>query len=112
MNRSDLPVYLLAIALGISAGILDLGIGDLLLTALFVLCSTMLLGVLRPQSPWRWTLIVGVFVPLIQLLAFLVRTQRPERAQIAESCLGFVTGIAGAYGGAVLRRVAGELFGK
>ena len=42
--------------LGICAGVLDVEIGDLLLTALFVLASTMVLGGLRPAKPWRWTL--------------------------------------------------------
>ena len=77
---------------------------DLLLTAIFVLMSTMLLGALRPQRPWRWVLVVAVFVPILQLLAFLFLTEKPYRAQIYESFLGFLTGVAGAYGGSVGRR--------
>lgn len=108
--KSDSWPYILAIALGLSAGLLDVKVGDLLLTALFVLASTMLLGILRPEKPWRWTLTVAVFVPLMQLAAYIFLTEKPYRAQIYESFLGFLTGIAGAYGGAVARRVAGELF--
>ena len=55
---------------GLCAGFLDVKFGDLLLTALFVLAATMLLGALRPQRPWRWTLLVAVFVPLVQLIAY------------------------------------------
>jgi hypothetical protein len=91
---------------------LDLLVGDLLGTALFVLISTMVLGWLRPEKAWRWTLVVGIFVPLVRLGAFLLFNQKPYRAQIYESALGFVTGIAGAYGGAVMRRGMRELFGK
>jgi hypothetical protein len=88
----------------VCAGFLDAKFGDLLLTALFVLAATMLLGALRPQRPWRWTLLVAAFVPLIQLIAYAVLTEKPYRAQIYESFLGFLTGIAGAYGGATARR--------
>jgi ABC-type multidrug transport system permease subunit len=105
----DAPIYVLAVVLGIGAGILDVKVGDLLLTALFVLASTMLLGVLRPQRPWRWILIVAVFVPLLQLLAYLFLTEKPYRAQIYESFLGFLTGMAGAYAGSAGRRAVGEI---
>jgi len=111
-NRSDTTIYALGALLGIGAGILDVEAGDLLLTALFVLCSTILLGALRPERPWRWILVVGVFVPVLQLLAYLFLTEKPYPAQLYESCLGFLTGIAGAYGGSVLRRLLNELASK
>jgi hypothetical protein len=104
--------YLLGGLLGLGAGIIDLRIGDLLLTAMFVLASTMLLGLLRPERPWRWTLLVAAFVPVVQLLAYWLMTAKPYRAQIYESFLGFLTGIAGAYGGAVARKGWNQLFGK
>jgi len=107
---NDIGFYFLAAILGVCAGILDVKIGDLLLTALFVLSSTMLLGVLRPERPWRWILIVGAFVPLLQLLAYLFLTEKPYRAQIYESFLGFLTGTAGAYGGSAGRRAVSEIF--
>jgi energy-converting hydrogenase Eha subunit A len=111
-SKSDAGIYVLGAALGICAGFLDLLAGDLLATALFVLASTMVLGMLRPERPWRWTATVGIFVPLVRLGAYLWLRQKPYRAQIYESALGFVTGIAGAYGGSVARRGLHELFGK
>jgi hypothetical protein len=111
-NTRDRGIYALGAGLGVCAGSLDVKSGDLLLTALFVLAATMLLGALRPRRPWRWTLLVAVFVPLVQLIAYAVLTEKPYRAQIYESFLGFLTGIAGAYGGATARRGLGELWGK
>jgi hypothetical protein len=108
-GKSDRGIYILGGLLGVVAGILDVKVGDLLLTALSVLLATMLLGALRPQRPWRWTLTVAVFVPLVQLAAFAVLTEKPYRAQVYESFLGFLTGIAGAYGGATTRRVVEQL---
>lgn len=111
-SRGDFSIYLLGAALGAVAGVVDVKIGDLLFTALLVLLSTMLLGALRPQRPWRWTLTVAVLVPVAQLLAYVLLTEKPYRAQIYESFLGFLPGIAGAYGGSFGRRGINELFRK
>jgi hypothetical protein len=109
---ADLFIYVLAAVLGFGAGILDVRVGDLLFTALLVLASTMLLGALRPRRPWRWTLAVGICVPIVQLLAYLFLAEKPYRAQIYESFLGLLTGIAGAYGGATARKGVETLFVK
>ncbi|HEX8814958.1 MAG TPA: hypothetical protein VF753_05605 [Terriglobales bacterium] len=108
-GSSDTVPYAMGAVLGICAGVLDVKVGDLLLTALFVLASTMLLGALSPRRPWRWVLVVAVFVPVVQLLAYFLMTVKPYRAQIYESFLGFLTGVAGAYGGSAGRRALNEL---
>jgi hypothetical protein len=107
---SDLLYYLLAALFGTLAGWLDIKVGDLLLTAMVVLAANMLLGILRPRMPWRWVLLVGVFVPAVVWLAYFFLSQKPERAQIYESFLAFVPGIAGAVGGSMGRRVVDNLF--
>ncbi len=104
--------YLLAILSGVLAGWLDIKVGDLLLTAMVVLAANMLLGFLSPRHPWRWVAIVGVSVPIVEWLAYAFLTQKPERAQIYESFLAFLPGIAGAYGGAMGRGVVDNLFAK
>jgi hypothetical protein len=82
----------------------------LLVTALLVLLATMGLGFLRPRHPWRWTLMVGAGVPAVRLWAYAFMTQKPYRAQLWESGLGFLTGIAGAYCGAFSHKAIHELF--
>ena len=71
MPKSDVVIYGLAILLGIAAGIINVNLGDVLVTTLFVLISTLALGFMRPRRAWRWILIVGVFVPLLQLITYL-----------------------------------------
>jgi lysylphosphatidylglycerol synthetase-like protein (DUF2156 family) len=110
MPKSDILIYLLAALLGLGAGILEVTVGDLLATALFVLISTLVLGFIRPRRPWRWIAVVGIFVPLVRLAVYLVLSQKPYRAQIWESGLGFVTGTAGSYCGALARKGVDELF--
>jgi hypothetical protein len=109
-KSSDRFYYLLAASAGAVAGWVDIRIGDLLLTAMVVLVANMLLGLLRPRRPWRWVLLVGLFVPLVEWLAYFFLSEKPDRAQIYESFLAFVPGIAGAYGGSVGRTVVENLF--
>ena len=109
-RKSEAGIYLLASILGFCAGILDVRIGDLLITAIFVLLSHMALGMRRPRKPWRWGLVVGVFVPIMQLRAYIFLTEKPYPSHIYESFLGFLTGIAGAYAGAFGRLAVNELF--
>jgi ABC-type multidrug transport system permease subunit len=107
---SDAAFYFLAALCGIGAGCADVVINDLLFTALLVLASCMLLGTLRPRWPWRWVVVVGAFIPLTELVAYLVRTVKPTRAQVFGSFLAFLPGIAGAYGGSLMRGVIDNLW--
>ena len=106
----DRLYYLLAVMSGVLAGWLDIKVGDLLLTAGVVLAANMLLGFLSPRSPWRWVVIIGAFVPVVDWLAYYFFAQKPERAQIYESFLAFLPGIAGAFAGSIGRGVVDNLF--
>jgi hypothetical protein len=108
----EAALYVFAAGAGIFAGWVDIKVGDLLFTALLVLVPCMVLGVLRPSRPWRWVAIVAVFVPVAELLGFLLLAEKPYRAQIYESLLAFLPGIAGAYGGAMMRRAIGNIFSE
>jgi len=110
MGKSDALAYFFAALLGICAGFIENALGDLLLTSLFVLVTTLALGFMRPWRAWRWIVIVGAGVPVVQLAAYLLLTQKPYRAQIWESGLGFVTGTAGCYCGAFGRKAIENLF--
>ena len=106
---SDVWFYLLAALCGIGTGWADVAINDLLFTALLVLSACILLGLLRPRWPWRWVVAVGVFIPLTELAAYTILTVKPTRAQVYGSFLAFLPGIAGAYGGSVMRHVVDNL---
>jgi len=107
--RSDVPVYFLAALAGMGTGYVDVAVNDLLFTALLVLMACMLLGVLQPRRPWRWVVVVGMFIPLTELAAYLILTVKPTRAQVYGSFLASLPGVAGAYGGAVVRGVVDHL---
>jgi ABC-type multidrug transport system permease subunit len=106
----DALFYALAALCGIGTGWADVTVNDLLFTALLVLASCMLLGTLRPRWPWRWVVVVGGFIPLTEFVAFVVLTVKPTRAQVYGSFLAFLPGIAGAYGGSLMRGVMDNLW--
>jgi hypothetical protein len=107
--RSDAPFYVLAALAGLGTGWADVMMNDLLFTALLVLMACMLLGLLRPRWAWRWVVVVVVFIPLSEFAAYMLTAIRPSRAQIYGSFLAALPGTAGAYGGAVMRRVIDNL---
>jgi hypothetical protein len=109
-NRSDAPFYLLGAIAGAGIGWADVTVNDLLFTALLVLMACMLLGLLRPRWPWRWVVVVGMFIPLTELTAYLILTVKPTRAQVYGSFLAALPGIAGAYGGSLMRGVVDNLW--
>jgi hypothetical protein len=108
-TAGDARFYLLAALAGIGTGWVDVTINDLLFTALLVLMACMLLGLLRPRWPWRWVVVVGGFVPVAELAAYLILTVKPTRAQVFGSFLASLPGIAGAYGGSLMRGVIDNL---
>jgi ABC-type multidrug transport system permease subunit len=105
----DLPFYVLAALAGIGTGWVDVAVNDLLFTALLVLMACMLLGLLRPRWPWRWVIVVAVFIPLTELAGYVIMTVKPTRGQAYGSFLTALPGMAGAYGGAVMRRAIDNL---
>jgi hypothetical protein len=106
---SDLPFYGLAAVAGMGTGWVDVVVNDLLFTALMVLAACMLLGLLRPRWPWRWVIVVVMFIPVAELAAYLGMSVKPARGQVYGSFLTALPGTAGAYGGAVVRGVISKL---
>ena len=104
-NGTDVLYYGLAVVCGIGTGWADVRINDLLFTALLVLSSCILLGILRPRHAWRWVVLVGIFIPLTEFFAYFILTVKPSRAQVYGSFLAFLPGVAGAYGGSVFRGI-------
>jgi hypothetical protein len=111
-GRGDSFYYLLAAGAGVLAGWVDIKISDLLFTALLVMVPAMLLGFLRPSKPWRWAVLVGVFVPFVELLAYLFLKTQPYRAQVFQSFLALLPALVAAYGGAFGRGVINNLRGS
>ena len=110
---NDAVFYGIAVTLGVLCGVVHVGVRDPLLTALSVLVSTMFLGYMRPSRPWRWVLLVGLFVPAVMSGANLMGYYRDlSRAGLYGSALIMLPGVAGAFGGHFGRRFMRVMFGK
>ena len=109
-RKYDFIFYVMAALVGLSAGLLEITVNDLLATALFILVGTMVLGAARPKLAWVWVVIVGVCVPLARAASYFALNQRPYRAQIWEAGLGLVTAAVGSYTGVFARKAVEELF--
>ena len=107
---SELPWYALALAFGLLSGAAEVAFGDLMLTGFLALFFCMVMGLLRPGRPWRWTLVVCGCIPLSRLFAADVLHIYTERAQIYEAFASFITGNAGSYVGALGRRRVDDLW--
>ena len=102
--------YLLAIASGLFTGWVNQVVDDPLLTALCVLGFTMVLGVWRPERPWRWGLLVWAGVPLVlAYYQFLVKWPH-NRGQTYGAVLQILAASAGSFGGHFMRRMFDNVF--
>ena len=104
-DSKALLVWVLGAAMGVGAGVMFVVVDDPILAVVIVLLATMLLGTMRPARPWRWLLAVGVPIPLVPIVA-KVTGLYPAYTQATSlwSVLIALSGIAGAFGGSVMRR--------
>jgi hypothetical protein len=105
------PFVIVALALGTLIGYAQLRLGELAISALLVAMVAMFLGAMRPRRPWRWALLVALCVPAAQWVAYLGR-EHFTRGAIFGSFALLAPAFVCAYGGAVGRKLIGELFSK
>ena len=100
----------LAAALGLASGYAHLIDPDPTIVALLALVCAMALGVARPRRPWLWAVIIAASIPGADLYANLTG-QPVTRARIEGAFVaGLVSGLVGAYGGSLLRRMLARVF--
>ncbi|HEX9120856.1 MAG TPA: hypothetical protein VF840_09985 [Terriglobales bacterium] len=108
---ADWPFTIVALAFGALIGYAQLRWGELAISALLVAMVTMFLGAMRPRRPWVWALLVALCVPAAQLFAYLGR-EHFTRGAIFGSFALLAPAFVCAYGGAVGRKLVGELVRK
>jgi len=103
-------MFLLSAAFGLGSGMIEVKVGDLLLTALVVLTFAMILGGLSWSRLWRWALVLAIFIPTARIFAATVLHRVTQRAEIYESFLAVLPAVVGVYGGFLIRQVTSTLF--
>jgi len=95
----------LAIVLGFITAYAALhGAGDLLVYVLLFMFGG-LLGYVGPESPWRWGLVLGIWVPIAEIVYRMsLPSGAPPPAQLLQPLIALVPSFLGVYIGMVLRR--------
>jgi hypothetical protein len=78
--------------------------GDVLVYVLLFMFGG-LLGYLGPQSPWRWALVLGIWVPIAEIVSrasALIGT--PPAGQILQPLIALVPPFLGVYAGMIFHR--------
>ena len=105
MGTTTLWLTALGIVLGFITAYAGLhGAGDVLVYVLLLLFGG-LLGYLEPRAPWRWALVLGVWVPIAEIVYRLTYPfGQPHFKDIVAPLLALVPPLLGVYAGAYVRR--------
>ena len=111
-SRANPLFYIFAVVCGLFSGWVNQVVDDALLTALCMLAFTMLLGVWKPQQPWRWVLLVWIGVPLVMAYYHFVAKWPHDRGQVYGAFLQILAASAGGFGGHFMRQMIDHVFLK
>jgi len=93
----------LAIVLGFIAAFAGLHhAGDVLVWVLLLMFGG-LLGYLGPQAPWRWALVLCMWVPIAEIISRVSEPPLPPVYDLLSPFLAIVPAFAGVYAGAYVR---------
>ena len=109
-TRTDAAVWIVGVLFGVTAAAIHGLVPEQGLTFLWVMLATMILGLWKPEAPWRWMLIVVLFVPVADIAHKAVRPQQVSRAALWGAVLMILAAVPGAYGGSFMRRMIENIF--
>ena len=98
--------YAFAIFCGFLAAFLDLHSDEVQFSALLLFAFSFFLGFTNASSAWRWGLLVGMWIPLVQPLRLAASDDAFSISGSLFSLMAFVFSFAGSYCGAVLRKLS------
>ena len=106
-SSPEKSVIIVALALGVVAGVVDLFARSPQIAPIVIVVFSFLLSLTYPRKAWLWALLVGMGVPLTNMLALELGygyLRRPENIYL--TYLALVPAFIGAYSAAMLRRHA------
>jgi hypothetical protein len=113
MTRTrSLIVLAMGIIAAVAVGYLNTHTDESLVVLPAVVALTGILGLLSPRSAWRWALLIGLAVPLSQLIFLALNLHVPYPnglADIPPSLLAVIPAVAGAYLGVVVSGMLAQL---
>ncbi len=97
----------LAAALGLGIGWLDLHTTEVIVTILALLSAGLVLGLLKPVGAWRWAILLALGLPAMAELGrlFGVRTPEPIHFDPRVCLFALMVGFVGCFAGVAVRRI-------
>jgi hypothetical protein len=104
MKLQTFLLYILAVALAMFTGFVDMHNDEVQAALLVILVGSATLAFIEPRAAWRWALILGLSIPVTYLIVPLVDYTTPfQMDSYWGTFLAFVPAFIGAYGGVFLR---------
>lgn len=95
---------LLALHLGLLVGLTDLRTDDPQLPALLLITFGLFLGFAQPRAAWRWALVLGLWIPVLGLIARTAGVTNAQLSDVLVSLVGLVPALVGVYAGVFVGR--------
>ena len=96
--------HLLALFLGFLAGFLDSNSDDPQFAVLLLLVFGFFLGFAQSERPWRWALMLGMWVPVFQFFRVAIENTGTQLVlEVVFSLAVFVPAFLGTYWGSAVR---------
>ena len=110
-SRKNAICTLLAVAIGLGIGWLDLYTTEVTVTILGLLLAGLFFGLLQPTAVWRWAVLLALGLPVMAVVGHLlhVRTAEPIGLDLYIALVALVFALIGCYSGIVVRRIVGRL---
>ncbi len=105
-------VWIVGVIFGLCAAAIHLLVPEQGLTFLWVMATTMVLGVWKRERPWRWILLIVPFVPIADFAYKFIRPAQVPRAALFGALLTCLAAVPGAIGGSLMRLMIDNIFPK
>jgi hypothetical protein len=102
--RPRLWHLLLALYLGLIVGLTDLRTDDPQLPILLLITFGLFLGFAQPKAAWRWALVLGLWIPVLGVIARAAGVTNAQFSDVLFSLVVLVPAVIGAYAGVLVRR--------
>ncbi|HEY3927727.1 MAG TPA: hypothetical protein VGL89_05100 [Candidatus Koribacter sp.] len=105
-------VWIVGVLFGVIAAAIHVYVPEQGLTFLWVMFSTMVLGLWHRERPWRWIIAVVPLVPIVDIIRKVQHPAEVSRAAVIGALAAGLAAIPGAIGGAYMRLFIENVFDK